>query len=79
MVFLTDGQGNIALDGAADRVQAQADTERAARAFAFAGLAGLVLDTQGGAPNLGPGRWRSTSGPPMRRYRDRVPRPLLSW
>lgn len=45
VVFLTDGRGNIALDGRADRVQAQADTERAARAFAFAGLAGLVLDT----------------------------------
>ena len=45
VVFLTDGRGNIALDGVADRVQAQADTERAARAFAFAGLAGLVLDT----------------------------------
>ncbi|MGB0318361.1 MAG: VWA domain-containing protein, partial [Pseudomonadales bacterium] len=39
VVFLTDGRGNIALDGVADRVQAQADTERAARAFAFAGLA----------------------------------------
>lgn len=45
VVFLTDGRGNIALDGRADRAQAQRDTERAARAFAFAGLAGLVLDT----------------------------------
>jgi magnesium chelatase subunit D len=45
VVFLTDGRGNIALDGRADRAQAQVDTERAARAFAFAGLAGLVLDT----------------------------------
>jgi magnesium chelatase subunit D len=45
VVFLTDGRGNIALDGRADRAQAQADTERAARVFAFAGLAGLVLDT----------------------------------
>ncbi len=45
VVFLTDGRGNIALDGRADRAQAQADTERAARAFAFQGLAGLVLDT----------------------------------
>lgn len=45
VVFLTDGRGNIALDGRADRAQAQMDTERAARAFAFAGLAGLVLDT----------------------------------
>ena len=45
VVFLTDGRGNIALDGRADRAQAQADTERAARAFAFAGLAALVLDT----------------------------------
>ena len=45
VVFLTDGRGNIALDGRADRAQAQIDTERAARAFAFAGLAGLVLDT----------------------------------
>ena len=45
VALLTDGRGNIALDGSADRVAAEADALRLARAIRTAGMPGLVLDT----------------------------------
>ncbi len=45
LALLTDGRGNIALDGRADRAQAAEDMGRLARAIAAAGLPGLVIDT----------------------------------
>ena len=44
LALLTDGRGNIALDGRADRPQAQADAEELARAIRAAGITGVVLD-----------------------------------
>ena len=44
IALLTDGRGNIALDGRADRAQAQADAETMASAIRAAGLSGVVLD-----------------------------------
>lgn len=44
LALLTDGRGNIALDGRADRPQAQADAEGLARAIRGAGITGVVLD-----------------------------------
>ena len=45
LVFLTDGRGNVALDGRTGRSAAREDEERAARAIARAGLRPLVIDT----------------------------------
>ena len=43
--LLTDGRGNIARDGAADRMQAATDAETTARLIRAAGLDALVIDT----------------------------------
>ncbi|MEM9840489.1 MAG: magnesium chelatase subunit D [Pseudomonadota bacterium] len=45
LVFLTDGQSNIALDGSPGRPAAQADTEKMAPLLAQAGLRVLFFDT----------------------------------
>jgi magnesium chelatase subunit D len=45
IALLTDGRGNIALDGRADRPQAEADTLRIARVIRASGLPTLVIDT----------------------------------
>ncbi|MGR3502078.1 VWA domain-containing protein [Pseudaestuariivita sp.] len=45
MVLLTDGRGNIALDGSANRAQAQADAEALARHIAACDVEALVIDT----------------------------------
>jgi magnesium chelatase subunit D len=45
VVLLTDGRGNIALDGRADRIQATADAETVARLIHGLGVASLVVDT----------------------------------
>jgi magnesium chelatase subunit D len=44
LVFLTDGQGNIARDGSPGRVQAEADALAAAAALAADGLDALLID-----------------------------------
>jgi magnesium chelatase subunit D len=44
VALLTDGRGNIALDGTANREAAEADSLRMARALRAAGLPGLVID-----------------------------------
>lgn len=44
IALLTDGRGNIALDGSANREQAETDARRLARAIAGAALPALVLD-----------------------------------
>ncbi len=44
LVVLTDGRGNIALDGSTNRAAATEDARRAARAIAAARLAGVVID-----------------------------------
>jgi magnesium chelatase subunit D len=45
VVLLTDGRGNIALDGRADRAQAATDAETVARLINGLGVASLVVDT----------------------------------
>lgn len=45
LALLTDGRGNIALDGRADRAQAGLDAERLARLIAAQALPALVIDT----------------------------------
>jgi magnesium chelatase subunit D len=45
LVFLTDGQANVALDGAGDRVKADADAKASAQALRDCGYACLVVDT----------------------------------
>ncbi|MEM9966931.1 MAG: magnesium chelatase subunit D [Pseudomonadota bacterium] len=45
LIILTDGRGNIALDGTADRQQAAEDVQRLARAMAVQGLDSIVIDT----------------------------------
>ena len=45
LALLTDGRGNIALDGTADRAQAAQDAEKLARMIAGQGLPALVIDT----------------------------------
>lgn len=45
VALLTDGRGNIALDGSANRELAEADTQRLARALRGAGMPALVIDT----------------------------------
>ncbi|WP_072383990.1 magnesium chelatase subunit D [Novosphingobium sp. NDB2Meth1] len=44
LVVLTDGRGNIALNGSTDRKAATEDALKAGRAVAAAGLAGVVID-----------------------------------
>lgn len=44
LVVLTDGRGNIALDGSTRRAAATEDAMKAARAIAAARLAGVVID-----------------------------------
>ena len=45
LAFLTDGRGNIALDGSANRAQAAEDSAQIARAIAARGIPALVVDT----------------------------------
>ncbi|MBI1170391.1 magnesium chelatase subunit D [bacterium] len=45
VALLTDGRGNVGLDGAPGREAAEADSLRMARALRAAGLPGLVIDT----------------------------------
>lgn len=45
LALLTDGRGNIALDGRADRVLAEEEAIRLARAIRIAGLSAVVIDT----------------------------------
>jgi magnesium chelatase subunit D len=45
IALLTDGRGNIALDGSANRAQAEADTQKLAAAIRASGLPTLVIDT----------------------------------
>jgi magnesium chelatase subunit D len=45
IALMTDGRGNIALDGSADRTLAEMDSLRLARAIRAAGLPALVIDT----------------------------------
>ncbi len=45
LALLTDGRGNIALDGSADRAQAAQEAAQLARAIAAKGLPALVIDT----------------------------------
>jgi magnesium chelatase subunit D len=44
IALLTDGRANIALSGAADRTQAQADADQIATAIRAAGIAAVTLD-----------------------------------
>ncbi|MBL8583471.1 MAG: hypothetical protein JNL61_14760 [Rhizobiaceae bacterium] len=44
-VFLTDGRGNVALDGGTVKAQVTEDTARAARSFRAAGIRAIVIDT----------------------------------
>jgi magnesium chelatase subunit D len=45
VIVLTDGRGNIALDGTANRQQAAADAERVGRSLAHLAIPSLVIDT----------------------------------
>jgi magnesium chelatase subunit D len=45
LVFLTDGQANVALDGKGDRTRADMDASNAAKALRASGFASLVIDT----------------------------------
>ncbi len=45
IAVLTDGRGNIALDGTANRAQAEADTQRLASAIRATATPALVIDT----------------------------------
>lgn len=45
LALLTDGRGNIALDGSANRAQATEDAARTARALAALRVPGIVIDT----------------------------------
>ncbi len=44
VALLTDGRGNIALDGSANRAQAEADSLRLARTLRASGIPALVID-----------------------------------
>ena len=44
-VFLTDGRGNVGLDGGTAKAQVAADIEWAARSFRAAGIRSIVIDT----------------------------------
>ncbi len=45
IAVLTDGRGNIALDGSANRAQAEDDASVQARAIAASGLSAVIIDT----------------------------------
>lgn len=45
LVFLTDGQANVALDGKGDRTRADSDASNAAKSLRASGFACLVIDT----------------------------------
>lgn len=45
VALLTDGRGNIALDGTASREQSEIDTQKLARALRISGLPALIIDT----------------------------------
>ncbi len=45
IALLTDGRGNVALDGTADRAQSDLDTAQMARAIRATGCTALVIDT----------------------------------
>ena len=45
MALLTDGRGNIALDGTPSREQSEIDTQKLARVVRAAGIPALVIDT----------------------------------
>ena len=45
IALLTDGRGNIALDGRANRAQAEEDATAQARAIAATGLSAVIIDT----------------------------------
>jgi magnesium chelatase subunit D len=45
IILLTDGRGNIALDGTANRALAASDAEDAARRIGAIGVASLIIDT----------------------------------
>lgn len=45
IALLTDGRGNVALDGSADRAQSDLETAQMARAIRAAGCTALVIDT----------------------------------
>ncbi|TKA97149.1 VWA domain-containing protein, partial [Cereibacter changlensis] len=45
IALLTDGRGNIALDGSANRAQAEEDAQRLATSIRASGLPALVIDT----------------------------------
>lgn len=44
LALVTDGRGNIALDGSANRAAAEQDAQRLARVFAATGIPALVID-----------------------------------
>jgi magnesium chelatase subunit D len=44
VALLTDGRGNIALDGSTNREMAEADSLKLARALRATGIPGLVID-----------------------------------
>lgn len=44
-VFLTDGRGNVAIDGSTERRQVSDDTAAAARRFRSAGIRSMLIDT----------------------------------
>jgi magnesium chelatase subunit D len=44
-VFLTDGRGNVALDGGTEKAKVAADVDRAARMFRASGLRSILIDT----------------------------------
>lgn len=45
IALMTDGRGNIALDGRADRIQADADAQKIAALIRATGIPSLVIDT----------------------------------
>jgi magnesium chelatase subunit D len=45
IALLTDGRGNVALDGSADRAQSDIETTQMARAIRATGCTALVIDT----------------------------------
>lgn len=63
IALLTDGRGNIALDGTANRERAEADALRLARAIAGAALPALVLDIAN-RPQQGLQRMAASLGAP---------------
>lgn len=44
-VFLTDGRGNVGLDGGTQKAQVAADTQKAVTIFRAAGIRSIVIDT----------------------------------